>query len=172
MELLTEIRNAIDFLKVKPEEIDVTEISRILSLCHEVARAGLNRSQSADLYRQAKPRLEELEARLPEVETELEKQTVLLAKARVEIDAFNEVLAAMRRDTVGKMELIKSYDRDLKASLRKKIEDCEMAVLLEVRAQTLSDFNNEWNRGRGSEKLVVESGSSDFVDHKLYKTGA
>jgi len=169
MELLTEIRNAIDFLKAKPEEIDVTEMVRILSLCHEVGRDGLQRSQNAGLYLQLKPKLEQLETRVPELEAELVKQTDLLAKACVEIDTFNEVLAEMRRDTLGKLELTKSVEPGVRTAREKKINEGDIAGVLEVRSQVLSDFNKEWGQSAGAEKL--STATTGFVDHKLYQTG-
>jgi len=170
MELLTEIRNAIDFLKAKPEEIDVTETIRLLSLAHEVGRDGLERSQNADFYLQLKPKLEQLEVKVPELKALNAELGGALEKALGELEAFAEVLAVMRRETLGKLSLIKGYEKDFRNTLEKDIDGGDIAGVLKARSQVISDFNREWNRPEGSDALASDLPS--MVDHKLYQTGA
>ncbi len=169
MELLTEILNGIDLIKKDPGSVDLSEVVRLLSLAHEVARDGLERSSNAALYLKLKPALEELRNSVPALESNVSNLESKLSTTAKELDAFKEFFSDTKQDVLGKIQLIKSYSKDYKKNLSSEIENSGIHTLLTLRSKILSDFNQEWSTDSKSTKLVTDLA---FMDHKLYKTGA
>lgn len=169
MELLTEISNSIDLLKQNADEMDASEVIRVLSLAYEVGRDGLSRSQNASLYLKLKPQLEQFEALIPELRKTITSHEESLKVAQKELDAFKGVLSAMRKDIAGKTELVSGYSKERKLDLKKEIESCTIGEMLKIRTQVLSDFNGEWKPDDTSDKLTEKT---PYINPKLYQTGA
>jgi len=169
MELLTEISRMIDFLKSKPEECDVLEVIRVLSVAHEVARDGLQRSHQADQYTQLIPQLEQFETLVPQLKESKGNAEALLVNAQADLEAFKELLGELRADLIGKVELIGGYSAEYKDELKRGLEEKGIKELLSSRCKILSDFNGEWRTPSAPERLPAKG---EFINHKLYQTGA
>lgn len=169
MELLTEISHMIDFLKATPEEFDVQEVIRVLSVAHEIGRDGLQRSHQADQYAQLLPQFEQFESLVPQLKESKVKADTLLVKAQLDLEAFKELLEEMRGDLIGKVELIDSYSAEYKCEMKAALEENGIKELLKSRSKILSDFNGEWRNPGAPVRLPAKG---EFINHKLYQTGA
>lgn len=168
MELLSEITRAIDFLKAKPEEVDVSDVISLLSTAHEVAKDGLNRSQQADLYHQLSPQFEELQESFNTLRETAEKDAVTLEATLRELEAFKELLAELRCEVAGQIDLIARYGEKRKRDLKKDVGECGAEELIKMRRAIREDFINEWKE---TDRPKILAGTNSFVNFRNYKTG-
>lgn len=169
MDLLSEITRAIDFLKAKPDEVDVSDVISILSTAHAVAKDGLDRSHQAESFRVLKPRFEELRNSFNALGETANKDAADLQAALRELDTFKGLFAELRKEVSGQLDLIARYGDTRKRDLKKEIEEADVERFVRLRRAVREDFINEW---KDADRPEILAGSGTFVNFRNYKTGA
>lgn len=171
MDLLREISNKIDFIKSNPDQVDLDEICETLSLAHEVAQDGLNRSNRAAKYDKMKKEFDELSLELSELKT---KSTDLEAKnTRLtgEIEVFSPLVEDIKSRLQGKVLLIGRYTVELRGLYKAKIDSATVSGLLELQTIIENDFNSEW-KDKVNQKLLTKKSGQFVEDISNFKSGA
>lgn len=144
MDLLREITDKIDFFKASPDQMDVDEVVSILTIAHEVAQDGLDRSQRAKDYDDAKKKLDTVTAELSETQSTLQTRTEEFNYYKQNYEDLSNVFNDLKNKLSGKLALIKKYSDQLRKVYADDIENADVQKFLKLQTQIEEDFNEEW----------------------------
>lgn len=166
MELLQTLQIQIESLKANPSDVNIDQLTDILSQAYELARDGLDRSQSAAKFLDAQKRILKLE---PQVTSLEEKNTTLTAEnkqVKENLEAIESFIKYSRECVLGKVELIKSLSREMKESYATKISAAGGENLVDL----IRDIENRFSAEFKESDRILQSTDKTFVNQELYKT--
>lgn len=166
MELLQHLQNQIEKLKTNPSEVDIDQMVDLLSQAYELARDGLERSQSAVKFLDAQKKINELEPQVTTLEEKVSTLTAANQQLSEKQTALIPFIEHLRKCAGGKVEVLKSLSRERKDAYAEKIKAAEGEGLVEL----IMDIENRFTESfKDSTRMLTETGKS-FVNVDLYKS--
>jgi chromosome condensin MukBEF ATPase and DNA-binding subunit MukB len=165
-ELLSLLQGQVEHLRCNPQEIDIDHLVSLVSNAHELARDGLERSQSAARV----PVLEEELSELQQQVKNLQEKVRTLTSERDEIQGKYAPLAEVeqyyREEATARLRLV-SHDGKFREELGAEIREATPARLVEIHKRITADFQAQWDLPL---KGKLEGGG-ELINISQYRTG-